>query len=106
MSDISGKTILAQLGGNRFRAMTGAKGLVGTDNSLSFRLPGGGGFCEHNINAVRITLNGSDLYDVVYMRIRGSKLTTVEEVNDLYFDSLQDSFERATGLATSLGARR
>ena len=96
------KTILRQLGGNKFRAMTGAKNFVGTDNSLSFRLPGGGGFCKNGINSVRITLNSMDLYDVVYMRIWGSKVKTVEEVSGLYFDSLTDSFERVTGLATSL----
>ena len=103
MSDLTVmKTILEQLGGNKFVAMTGAKNFVGDGNSLSFRLPGGG-FCKNGINAVRITLNGSDLYDVRYMRVRGSKLTTVEEVSDLYFDSLTDSIERVTGLATSLG---
>jgi hypothetical protein len=104
MSDMAvARTILAQLGGNRFRAMTGARNFVGDDNSLRFRLPGTGGFCNNGINAVKITLNGMDLYDVVYMRIRGGKITTVEEVNDLYFDSLTDSFERVTGLRTSLG---
>lgn len=79
MSDLTvAKTILEQLGGNKFRVMTGAKNLVGTDNSLSFRLPGSG-FCKQGINSVKITLNGSDLYDVRYMRVRGSKITTVEE---------------------------
>lgn len=106
MSDLTvAKTILQQLGGNRFRAMTGAKNFVGDDNSLSFRLPGGGGFCRNNINAVRITLNGLDLYDVVYMRIRGSKVTVVEDVSNLYADMLCENFERVTGLATRLGCR-
>ena len=104
MSDLTvAKTILGQLGGNRFRAMTGARNFVGSEDSLSFRLPGSGGFCKNGINAVRITLNGSDLYDIVYMRVRGSKVTVVEEANDIYNDSLRDSFERVTGLATSLG---
>ena len=105
MSDMTvANTILSQLGGNRFAVMTGARDFAYTANSLSFRLPGNGGFCKSGINYVTITLNGSDLYDVIYMQIRGSKLTTVEEVNDIYFDSLTDSIERVTGLRTSLGA--
>ena len=104
MSDLTvAKTILNQLGGNRFIVMTGARNLVGSDDSLSFRLPGGGGFCKNGINCVKITLNGSDLYDVKYMRTRGAKVKVIEEVNDLYFDNLTDSFERVTGLRTSLG---
>ena len=104
MSDMTvANTILSQLGGNRFAVMTGARDFAYTANSLSFRLPGSGGFCKSGINYVTITLNGADLYDVIYMRVRGSKVTTVEEVSDLYFDSLTDSIERVTGLRTSLG---
>lgn len=104
MSDMTvAKTILEQLGGNKFIAMTGARNFVGDDKSLSFRLPGAGGFCKNGINAVRITLTPSDLYDVEYMRIRGIKVVVVEKVEGLYFDSLTDSFERVTGLVTSLG---
>ena len=104
MSDMTvAKTILAQLGGNRFVAMTGARNLGGTEDSLSFRLPGSGGFCKNGINCVRIVLNSMDLYDVTYMRIRGTKVTVVEEVNGLYADMLRENFERVTGLATSLG---
>jgi hypothetical protein len=107
MTDLTvAKTILAQLGGGRFVAMTGAKNLAGDSNGLSFRLPGAGGFCKNGINAVRITLTPSDLYDVEYMRIRGTKVTVVERVEGIYFDSLTDSFERVTGLATSLGRVR
>ena len=39
-------TILEQLGGRQFQAMTGASQFVGSKNSLSFRLPGAGGFCK------------------------------------------------------------
>jgi len=96
-------TILAQLGGNRFRVMTGAKGFVYSDNTLNFRLPGGGGFCKDGINAVRVTLNSMDLYDVTYSKVRGSKIVTVAESEGLYADMLRDNFRRVTGLETSLG---
>ena len=33
-------TILQQLGGNKFRVMTGAKNFVGSNDALTFRLPG------------------------------------------------------------------
>jgi len=97
------RTILEQLGGNKFRAMTGANRFAGTENSLSFRLPGSGGFCRDGINAVRVTLNSLDLYDVIYFKIRGTKMKTVSESSGLYADMLRADFERATGLATSLG---
>jgi len=96
---IVAKTILAQLGGNRFRVMTGARGFAGTENSLTFRFPGSRG----GINAVRVTLNGLDLYNVIYWRVRGTKIKTVAESSGLYADMLQDDFTEKTGLETSLG---
>jgi hypothetical protein len=97
------RTILEQLGGRKFTVMTGAKNFVGSDTSLSFRLPGGGGFCKGGINAVRITLNGRDTYDLEFSRIRGTKVTVVDAADDIYADQLRGIFTRATGLAVSLG---
>lgn len=99
-------TILEQLGGAQFVACTGATNLYGSSNSLSFSLQGGGG-CRNGINRVVVELMPSDTYAVKFYRFRrGSKLVTVEEHDDVYFDALQDVFERATGLYTSLYARR
>lgn len=98
------KTIIEQLGGNRFAIMTGAKHFVGGDNSLSFRLPGGGGFAKGGINAVHVTLDASDTYTLVFSRVRGFKVTEIERVTDVYCDALQAVFTRATGLQTSLGS--
>ena len=83
--------------------MTGAKGFVYSDDTLSFRLPGGSGFCKDGINAVRVTLNGLDLYDVKYWRVRGTKLNIIAESSGLYADMLTDDFTEITGLAVSLG---
>jgi hypothetical protein len=102
MSDVA-RTILEQLGGNRFITMTGARNFIGSENSLSFRLPGAGGFCKNGINAVRIELMPSDTYRMSFSRIRGSKLTAVAQHDDIYFDGLQELFTSETGLATSLG---
>ncbi|MFA5071241.1 MAG: hypothetical protein WC511_02610 [Candidatus Pacearchaeota archaeon] len=91
-------TILAQLGGNKFIAMTGSKNFAYSDNTLSFRV----GRNAKNISGVRITLNGKDLYDVQYLKIRGVKVTVAVEENDIYWDMLQVSFTKNTGLDTHL----
>ena len=63
MTDMTiAKTILQQLGGNKFVVMTGAKSLCGGENYLSFRIPGT--MTRDRINYVKITLNSMDLYDV------------------------------------------
>jgi hypothetical protein len=92
------KTILQQLGGSRFVVMTGSKNFVSSDNSLSFKV----GSNSSKVTHVRITLTGEDLYDVVYMYIRGTKVTEIAKEEGLYFDMLQDSFTKNTGLHTHL----
>ena len=94
-------TILSQLGPT-FSLMTGAKDFVGSSNSLTFRLPKG---AKRNINSVKITLNGNDLYDVDFVRIWGTKLTPISRHTDIYFDMLQDLFESETGLFVILNRR-
>lgn len=102
MSNDVAKTILTQLGGGRFAAMTGAKKFVGSPDALSFALPGGGGFCRDGINGVRVTLTSADLYDVEFFRRRGSTIKTVKKVEAVFFDQLRPILTEATGLATSL----
>jgi hypothetical protein len=97
------KTILEQLGGRRFIAMTGARNFIDTGNGLSFRLPGSGGFIKNGINVVRIDLTPNDTYNVTFSRLRGSKDTVISKHDDVYADSLREVFESETGLATSLG---
>ena len=95
-------TILQQLGGRKFQAMTGARQFVALESGLRFKLPGGGGFCKHGINCVSITLDPSDTYTVVFYRNRGMTVTTVSEHHDIYFDQLQELFTAETGLDTHL----
>ena len=92
------QTILNQLGGRQFIVMTGAKQFGHTDNSLQFRLPAR--FARDGINLVKVTLNASDLYDVVYYRARGVSLVEVAGSGDLYADMLCDDFTTTTGLDT------
>jgi hypothetical protein len=93
--------ILQQLGGNRFLAMTGAKNLVGTEDSLLFRLPRN----EKRINHVRVRLTPADTYTVTFWNIgRGRDLSMeiIEEAENIYADNLQSLFTSATGLETHL----
>ena len=91
------ETILSQLGGNRFVVMTGAKNLLKDHNALSMRLP------SRKVTHVRITLDPSDTYTVLFLRMRGYQVTEVARVSDVYADSLREVFTRYTGLETSLG---
>lgn len=92
------KTILSQLGGNRFIVMTGARYIMGSSNSLSFRIPK----AKESINYVKVTLNALDLYDVEFGRIRGDSYKVVSEANCIYDDQLQSVFTKNTGLYTRL----
>ncbi|QOX80901.1 hypothetical protein FY034_18035 (plasmid) [Trichlorobacter lovleyi] len=94
-------TILQQLGGNRFKIMTGAKDFIGDETSLMFRIPR----AKDGINKVRVTLDlAIDLYSVEFMRVNFKKYTfeTVHTSNQVYFDDLERVFTEHTGLYTRL----
>lgn len=95
-------TILEQLGGNKFRAMTGAKDFGGHADALTFRLPAT--ITRDRINFVRITLTPADVYRVEFMKVRGLNITTVSTHDDVYASDLRRVFTSATGLETSLGS--
>lgn len=94
------QTILSQLGGNRFIAMTGCKDFVGSDDTLTFKLP-------RKINGIShfsITLDVNDLYRVEARRWNAKRLdyTIVAVHSDVYADQLRTIFENETGLITRL----
>lgn len=93
------KTILQQLGGNRFIAMTGAKNFTVGDNELIFRIPKS----KKKINLVKIKLTSEDLYDMEFGKIEKFEYKVVDKTPHLFFDQLQDVFTERTGLNTSLG---
>jgi len=92
--------IRAQLGGNRFAAMTGAHSFVGDTDSLSFQI----GRNDKGVTHVRIVLDSSDTYAVTFYKYnrRTLKLTTLGEESGVYVDSLRRVFTAHTGLLTSL----
>jgi hypothetical protein len=93
-------TIYNQLGGNRFKVMTGCHSFSQVDNGIVFKIPKGRYFI--------IKLNGLDLYDMTYWRnghFRGDKFIEsklLEERKDVYAEDLQTFFTEMTGLYTSL----
>lgn len=103
MADMSvANTILEQLGGRQFITMTGARHLLARDNGLTFRLPGGRGFCKDGINYVTVTLTAMDDYTVEFFRIRGANVTGIEQNEGVYAENLKMVFTEATGLRTRL----
>jgi hypothetical protein len=90
-------TILAQLGGNKFLAMTGAKHLLGSPKALSFQLPSAAK--AKGVKYVSITLDPSDTYTVMFSDKNGLPINTHA---DVYCDSLQELFTAQTGLYTHL----
>jgi len=93
------KTILEQLGGNKFRMMTGAKNLAGDENSLAMRI----GRNSSNSNYLKITLNSMDLYDMKFCKLtRKFEEKSVTEYNNIYNDMLTDQLTAHTGMYTKL----
>jgi hypothetical protein len=94
-------TILSQLGGQRFIAMTGAKFLLAHESALSFHLPSD--FATNGINRVRIDLTAADLCDMTFM-LAVSKCSTKRRSKTSICDQLRSIFTEATGLEVSLGS--
>jgi len=99
MTLVVAETILRQLGGNKFRVMTGAKNLAGDSKSLSMRI----GRNSSNSNYLKITLNSMDTYDMKFCKLtRMYEEKSVKEYNGVYNNSLRDIFTSHTGMYTSL----
>lgn len=102
MTDLTvAQTILAQLGGSRFKAMTGANSFTGSADTLSFRVPK----AAKGIKAVIVKLLPSDTYEVRFLGQRRAPTFEVFDVakhDDVYCDQLQAVFTAETGLDTHL----
>ena len=92
------KTILHQLGGNRFLVMTGSKNLIAGKDSISMKLTKN----KSGANYLRITLNAMDTYKMEFISIRSAKMTAKKTFEGIYNDQLQELFTEATGLYTRL----
>ena len=94
--------ILAQLGGNKFVAMTGAKNFVKDgDTMLQFDIGRG---ATNKATKVRIELTYTDTYTVSFHRWNAAKmdLRWISTHTGVYADDLRTLFTRETGMVTSL----
>ena len=93
------REILNQLGGNKFRVMTGAKNFMGFSEGLVMKI----GRNSSNSNYLKITLNSMDLYDMKFAKLtRMGELKSVKEYDNVYNDSIVEVFEKHTGMYTKL----
>lgn len=100
--NIVAETVLAQLGGQAFIRMTGARDIVGSDHRLTFRLPRG--FAKGRINRVEIVLDASDTYLMRFQRWDNRRLAPVQIAlrSGVYCEELAATFRDETRLETRL----
>ena len=90
--------ILKQIGGNRFIAMTGAKGFAFSSKYMSFKI----GRNSKGINFVRIGHNSKDLYDMEFGFVSTKGIKVKKKVKDVYADMLGTMFKKYTGMNVRL----
>ena len=73
--------------------MMGAQNLISDGSALSFQIRG-----SRRYNRVRVELNGSDLYDITFTRIRALKISAQDVIEDVYADQLHSVISYHTGL--------
>lgn len=93
-------TILQQLGGRGFLAMTGCKNLSGDDKSLTMKLIPN----RSHAKWLKITLSSMDWYKMEFMKFntKTGKVTIVKDFDMIYDDQLRTIFTETTGLYTKL----
>ena len=93
------KTLLRQLGGNKFIMMTGAKQMSIGKDGLTMKI----GRNSKSITHVAIDLDrGKDLYTMKFIRVRKGIPKVVKQYDGVYADNLNNIFEKETGLYTRL----
>jgi hypothetical protein len=93
------KTLLRQLGGNKFIMMTGAKQMSIGKDGLTMKI----GRNSKSITHVAIDLDrGKDLYIMKFIRVRKGIPKVVKQYDSVYADNLNNIFEKETGLYTRL----
>ena len=102
-TDMIAQTILQQIGGRRFTAMTGSRDFIDMGNGLRMSL------ARNKTSANRLDIiydAGADLYNMRFYRRTFSKKTFECKTKDIavhegiYFDMLEEMFTMVTGLYT------
>jgi len=92
-------TILDQLGGRRFSAMTGAGNAYAGERSVRFSIKAR---AKAGINRVLVELTGNDDYTLTFHKQRGLDCKLVQKIVGVHAEELRPMFTRVTGLETSL----
>jgi hypothetical protein len=93
------ETILQQLGGNKFVAMTGSKNFIASENFLRMNLTRN----KAKAKWLKITLNANDTYTMDFFTAdKNFNITSKVNFEYVYCDELCFLFTKATGLYTSL----
>ena len=96
------KTILEQMGGHGFAAMTGSKNFIDLGNGLQMSLARN----KTSANRLRVILDeATDTYTMCFYRQSvtknlGIKVKEIAKYEGVYFDMLQSIFTQVTGLYT------
>ena len=102
MTNQIANTILAQLGGHRFIAMTGSHSFIADNSALIFTTRKN----EAQVKLVKISLTSDDTYDMTFWKqagaTQGFKVEVVKEFQGVYADMLQELFKDVTGFDTHL----
>lgn len=96
-----GEIIINQLGGHRFRVMTGAKRFVASNDGISFRINGKTPE-DRRVNLIWIKRDPSDTYTVEAWYFMRGTATLIDSVSGVYADAMQRVFTKLTGLDTHL----
>ena len=97
-----GKIILEQLGGSKFRFMTGVKEIRFTNSGIKMNLP----VNNSKANRLYIKLNSMDTYDMIFnsewldKKLWETKSNTKAKFENVYCDQLRSIFEKVTGYTT------
>ncbi len=90
-------TIYKQLGGDKFRVMTGTHSFAAGDNCLCMRLRRN----KTGANYLRVTLTSMDDYTMEFIRA-GKDIKTKATAEGIMCDQLEGMFKWYTGLETRL----
>ena len=90
--------IMRQLGGGRFRAMTGARFPTALASGVRFSI----GRNAKKVNCVQVTLTPSDDYTIEFLAVRKGVIKQKARVSGVYCDNLQAVFTTHTGMYTTL----
>jgi len=94
------ETILHQLGGRKFIAMTGASNFVKDEQTktMSFKI----GRNSSGANFIKIRLTSMDVYEMTFIKFRGIEMKIIKTCENLYNDMLEQVFTSVTGLNTRI----